>query len=211
MSTITINKDTKLYGSFSSNPGNNGCEFFNMGFQKYGLNSIYKSFYSEDIEKIIVSVKHLRFSGFALSSPLKKQVYDYIDEYDEHVLKIGAVNTILIDNNKLYGYNTDWIGVYKFFENKNLNHVNIIGTGGFSMAIMYAFYKLGISFSICNRENIKNIDDIKNEYFINATPIEIISKHNTIIDGRPNTDTGKEIFKHQAIEQFKIYTGIDYV
>ena len=30
-----INKDTQLYGSFSDNPGNNGCNFFNKGFKKF--------------------------------------------------------------------------------------------------------------------------------------------------------------------------------
>ena len=54
-----INKETKLYGSFSNNPGHNGCQFFNTAFEKYGINSIYKSFYSENIEETIQSVKHL--------------------------------------------------------------------------------------------------------------------------------------------------------
>lgn len=205
-----VNKDTKIYGSFSSNPGNNGCNFFNEGFKKHNINAIYKSFYSEDIEKTILSTIHLNFSGFALSMPLKRKVYDYLDEYDDSVIKIGASNTVLIKDGKLYGYNTDWIGVYNLFKDKNYNHVNVIGTGGFASAIMYAFSKLNISFSICGRENIKNIDEVNNQYFINATPIEIKSEKNIIFDARPFTDFGKRIFEYQAKEQFKIYTGVDY-
>jgi shikimate dehydrogenase len=169
-----INKDTKLYGSFSDNPGNNGCKFFNEAFQKHNINAIYKSFYSTDIEKTIISVKHLNFSGFALSMPLKKIIYDYLDEYDESVIKIGAANTVLNIDGVLHGYNTDWIGVYKFFEKRNLEHINIIGTGGFSMAIIYALTKLGISFSICDRKNIPKIDEIENQFFINATQCNCI-------------------------------------
>jgi len=189
-----INKDTKLYGSFSDNPGNNGCLFFNEAFKNKNINAIYKSFYSTDIEKTIISVKHLKFSGFALSMPLKIMIYDFLDEYDESVINIGACNTVVIDNDKLYGYNTDWVGVYKFFENKNFNHVNIIGTGGFAKAIMYAFSKLSINFSILSRKDIPFIDDVQHQYFINATPADILSEKNTIID----------------VRQFKIYTGIDY-
>lgn len=206
-----INKDTKLYGSFSDNPGNNGCVFFNDAFKKHNINSIYKSFYSNDIEKTIQSVKYLRFSGFALSMPLKISVYDYLDEYDESVINIGSCNTVIIENEKLYGYNTDWIGVYKFFENQDLKHVNIIGTGGFAKSIMYAFSKLNINFSIISRKDIPTIDDVENQYFINATPTEIESNKNIIIDARPFTKDGKIIFTHQAKEQFKLYTGIDYV
>ena len=43
-----IDKDTKIYGSFSNNPGNNGCKFFNAQFKKEGINAIYKSFYSNN-------------------------------------------------------------------------------------------------------------------------------------------------------------------
>ena len=205
-----INKDTTLYGSFSNNPGNNGCQFFNTAFEKFGINSIYKSFYSDNIEETIQSVKHLKFGGFALSMPLKISVYDYLDEYDESVINIGSCNTVIVKDGKLHGYNTDWVGVYKFFENKDLKHINIIGTGGFAKSIMYAFSKLNINFSIVSRNDIPNIDIVENQYFINATPIEITSIKNTIIDARPFTDTGKEIFLYQAKEQFKLYTGVDY-
>ena len=37
---MLINKDTKIFCSFSSNPGNNGCEFFNTKFQENNINAI---------------------------------------------------------------------------------------------------------------------------------------------------------------------------
>ena len=208
--SIQINKDTKIYGSFSSNPGNNGCLFFNEAFKKHNINAIYKSFYSDDIEKSIVAVKTLGIAGFAISMPFKEKVLEYVDEFDVSVLDIGAANTIINNDGILTAYNTDWVGVYNFFKDLNLAHINIIGTGGFAKSIMYAFVKLGISFSIVTRKDIPNIDDISDEYFINATPIDIQSTINTIIDARPNTDDGKKIAKLQSIEQFKLYTNINY-
>jgi len=207
---ITINKDTKIYGSFSEQPGNNGCLFFNEAFEKYNINAIYKSFYSDDIKATIQSVKYLQFGGFALSRPNKVSVIELLDELDIDAEKIGAVNTVVINDNKLIGYNTDWIGVYDFLKNKSINHINIIGTGGFGKAIMYSLSKLSITFSIVSRNNIPNIDDVDNQYFINATPIEIKSIKNKIIDLRPHTEDGKLVSKLQAMYQFKLYTGIDY-
>ena len=206
-----INKDTKLFGSFSDNPGNNGCMFFNKGFKKHKIDAIYKSFFSTDIKKTIGSVKHLGFTGFALSMPLKIQVVPYLDVLSESVKSIGAANTVLVKNDLLWGYNTDYVGVYEFFKDKDLKFVSIIGNGGFSKAIQYAFDMLKIGYVIYNRDEIKNIDEVENQYFINATPADIKSKKNKIIDGRPFTKTGKEIFKYQALEQFKLYTGKDYV
>ena len=206
-----INKDTLLFGSFSENPGNNGCEFFNYGFKKHKIDAIYKSFYSNDIERTVDAVKHLNFSGFALSMPLKSAILPYLDIVTDSVMKIGAANTIIHKDEQLWGYNTDYVGVYDYFKDKDLKFVSIIGNGGFSKAIQYAFDLLKIGYVIYYRNDINQIDEVVDRYFINATPVEITSKYNTIIDGRPFTETGKEIFRLQALEQFKLYTGKNYV
>lgn len=202
----TINKDTKIYGSFSSNPGNNGCTYFNRRFQEDNINAIYKSFYSDNIIASVAAARILNFGGFAVSMPFKERVLDLVNEVDPAVKIIGAANTITNRDGFLYAYNTDWIGVYNFFKDINLTRVNIIGTGGFSKAIAYAFIELGIDFSIVSRKEIPSIDEVSDQYFINATPIEVKSEKNTILDGRPFADVGKIIAEYQAEEQYKIYT-----
>ena len=198
----SINKDTKIYGSFSSNPGNNGCVFFNNKFKENNINAIYKSFYSENIEETIQATKHLGFSGFALSMPLKTKILEFLDEYDQPVLEIGACNTILIKNNKLHGYNTDWIGVKNYIPD-TINKLTILGNGGFSKAVQYVCKIKNISFKVITRENWNDIHNLEG-YVFNATPIDIITK-GILIDGRPFTESGKEIARLQAEEQYKIY------
>ena len=199
----TINKDTKIYGSFSSNPGNNGCIFFNSRFQENNINAIYKSFYSDNIEETIQAAKHLKFSGFALSMPLKTKVLEFLDEYDSSVLEIGACNTVLIKNNKLYGYNTDWIGVYNYLLLYKPNKLFILGNGGFAKSVEYACTQLGISYEVITRKDWDKISNLEGIIF-NATPVDVEVK-GILIDGRPFTDTGKEIARLQAEEQYKIY------
>lgn len=206
-----INKDTKIFGSFSENPGNNGCEFFNKAFSKYNINAIYKSFFSNDISETIQAVKHLQFSGFALSFPHKIKIIQYLNDIDEIALKIGAVNTVLNIDGKLKGYNTDYSGIEKFLSTRMKDsEVNIIGNGGFSRAIQFTLKKMNINYKIFERKDIEKIDSEYNKIFLNATPIEINSNKNKIIDLRPHTDDGKTVAKFQAINQFKLYTGIDY-
>ncbi len=202
----TINKDTKIYGSFSSKPGNNGCIYFNSRFQSEGINAIYKSFYSDNIKKSVTAAKVLNFSGFAVSMPFKEQVLDLVNAADPAVKVIGAANTVTNRDGFLYAYNTDWLGVYNFFKDVDLKHINIVGTGGFAKAIAYAFDKLGMNFSIVTRSEIPSIDEVSDQYFINATPIEIKSETNTIFDGRPFIGAGRVIAELQAEEQYKIYT-----
>jgi len=205
---MKINKDTKIYGSFSSNPGNNGCTFFNNAFTENNIDAIYKSFYSTNAKKLIKSVKHLNFSGFALSMPLKIDIMKYLDDIDESALKIGAVNTVINQNNKYVGYNTDWIGVKQYFELSipNDNHITILGNGGFSKAVQFACKKLNKTYDIITRENWNKILELNNVIF-NATPENIETK-GRLIDGRPFTITGKIIAELQAKEQFYLYTGI---
>jgi shikimate dehydrogenase len=202
-----INNDTKIFGSFSTNPGNNGNIFFNDMFRKYNINAIYKSFFSNNIGDTILSTKHLGFDGFALSSPHKINVIRYLDEIDEISNQIGACNTIINKNGKLIGYNTDWIGVNKVLP-KSLNYLTIVGNGGFSKSVQYVCKKNDIQFNIVGREELDNLKTI-NGYVFNATPIEITTS-GILIDGRPNTVIGKTIAKYQAIEQFKLYTGIEH-
>lgn len=209
--SVQINKDTKLYGSFSKSPGNNGCIFFNGAFQRYNINAIYKSFYSDNIKQTIQSVKHLKFSGFALSMPHKISVIKYLDKLDEIAEKIGSVNTVVLDDNKLTGYNTDYYGVLSLFDFINVGKkVNIIGNGGFSKAIQYACKKSNIEYNIIERKDTKTIFNTIDEIFINATPAEFTSPYNRVIDLRPHTHYGKMVAEFQAKHQFKLYTGIDY-
>jgi shikimate 5-dehydrogenase len=203
-----VNKDTKIYCSFSSNPGNNGCVFFNGKFQELNINAIYKSFYSDDIKKSIEAVKSLDIKGFALSMPFKIEALDYVDEVEDSARKIGSINTVVNEDGHLKGHNTDWVGVKKYFETQRFNSLYIIGNGGFSKAVQYTCNVMDIGFEIITRENWNIIEELEDKIIFNATPVDV-NTDNFLVDGRPYTDTGKEIALYQAEEQFKIYTGVE--
>ena len=201
-----INKDTLIFGSFSSNPGNNGCVYFNNKFKDNDINAIYKSFYSEDIETSLMSAISLGFSGFAVSMPFKFEIIKYVDHMDKAVKEIGAANTILIKSNKTYAYNTDWIAAKQYIEKLGISEIMILGNGGFSKAIQYACKQLNIKYKIITRENWELINKEQELYIFNATPADVDNKN--LIDGRPHTKTGKEIATMQAEKQYDIYSEL---
>ena len=205
---MQINKDTKIYGSFSSNPGNNGCIFFNTKFQENNINAIYKSFHSDNIQKSIEASKTLNLSGFAVSMPFKKEVLNYVNEIDTNASLIGAANTIVNNDGYLKAYNTDWIGVYNYLKHTKYNFMYILGNGGFSKAVQFALGKLNISFYVIDRKEWGNIPNLKGTIF-NATPVDITTNE-ILIDGRPFKEHGKQISLLQAEEQYKIYTNEQY-
>lgn len=201
---MLINKDTKIFCSFSQNPGNNGCKFFNEKFAKNNINAIYKSFFSEDIKKSIEAVKTLRFSGFAVSMPFKIEILNYVDHIDEVAQSIGSCNTVLNKEGKLIAYNTDWIGIQNYLlQNQIPKSIVIAGNGGFSKAAQFTFNQLKIPFEIITRKNWYELKQNEKTIF-NATPVDIENKRN-LIDARPTQPQGKMIAKFQAEEQYKLY------
>ena len=201
---MLIDKNTQIYCSFSSNPGNNGCKFFNNSFQSQNINAIYKSFYSDNIENSIKAVKSLDIKGFAVSMPFKVEVLNYVDELSKEVKHIGAANTITNNNGYLRAYNTDWVGVYNYLNTLSIPFLTILGNGGFSKAVQYACNLLNIDFDIIERDQWNLVPQLEGIIF-NCTPVEVYTK-GKLIDGRPSTLSGKSIASLQANEQFKIYT-----
>lgn len=84
-------------------------------------------------------MKEKNFDAINVTIPYKEMVIPYLDFVDEKANKIGAVNTIVKKDGKLYGYNTDYDG-FKYiilknnFEIKNSNCL-ILGTGGTSKTV----------------------------------------------------------------------------
>jgi shikimate dehydrogenase len=79
---------------------------------------------------------------------------EYMDDIDDDALKIGAINTIINNNGRLRGCNTDWLGLIltlkKAMPVKNKTFV-IIGAGGTARAAAYGIMKEGGFPIIVNR------------------------------------------------------------
>ena len=76
------------------------------------------------------------FDGINVTIPYKEAVIPYLDEIDPMAKAIGAVNTVVNENGKLYGYNTDFKGMRALIHRIGLTLHNkkvlILGTGGTS-------------------------------------------------------------------------------
>ena len=134
----SINKDTKIYCSFSENAGNKGCQFFNPAFFKYNINAIYKSFSVNNIDNALNCAKFLKFNGCAIAMPFKKRAFELVHQKDVSVISNESVDTIVLnyDSNKLKGYNTDYYATEKLLENYiEYKTIYILGNGGLSSSV----------------------------------------------------------------------------
>lgn len=109
-----------------------------------GTYSLFEVRPEDDFSLKIKELKEKNPNGFNITFPYKEKIIDYLDEIDETVRVMGAVNTVLAKNGKWIGYNTDGKGYFRAVKNsyphlgatKDLK-VLLIGSGGASRAIYY--------------------------------------------------------------------------
>ena len=210
-----INKDTLLFCSFAKEAGNKGCQFFNTGFEKLGLDAIYKSFSVDSILDAMDAMRTLNIVGAGISMPFKKLVLHYVDEMDEVCEAIGAANTVLNQNGKLVAKNTDWLAALKYLAKNGCctyDDIYILGDGGYAAAVTYAAKHLDLIVHPITRYNLNDIVYIKDSLIFNCTPRSDIpiACCNTFIDCIPDTPTGMELSTLQAQYQFELYTGLEW-
>jgi len=89
------------------------------------------------------------FKGINVTIPYKQTVMPYLDEISEQAKAIGAVNTIVNRDGKLYGYNTDFLGMVELINHAAISvegkKVLILGTGGTSKTAHAVADSLGAS------------------------------------------------------------------
>jgi len=89
------------------------------------------------------------FRGINVTIPYKETVIPYLSYIDEQAKAIGAVNTIVNRNGRLYGYNTDFYGMNALIARLGLSlagkKVAVLGTGGTSRTACAVAESLGSS------------------------------------------------------------------
>ena len=128
--------------------------------------------------------KNKEFNAVNVTIPYKETVIPYLDFFSDVAKRIGAVNTVVNKNGKLYGYNTDYYGMKALIEKIGIEVKNkkvmILGTGGTSKTARVLTKDLGAS-------EIIVVSRQKRESFI--TYEEAVTQHrdiNVIINTTPS-------------------------
>lgn len=129
------------------------------------------------------------FKAINVTIPYKQTVIPYLDEISETARTIGAVNTVVNQNGRLVGYNTDFGGMRALIARMGLNFsgkkVVILGTGGTSKTAKAVAESLGAKevykASRTGKEHALSYDDIYRyhsnaDFLINTTPCGMFPK-----------------------------------
>jgi shikimate dehydrogenase len=152
---MKIDNQTSLYGVVGFPIGHSlSPVMHNAAFAEKGMNAVYLAFETKDIQGCLQGIRALGIRGMSITIPHKSAVIPFLDEVDPLARKIGAVNTLVNDNGRLIGYNTDALGALKVFEEKiDLSGKSCIlyGAGGAARAIGFVLREKGVSISLVNR------------------------------------------------------------
>lgn len=171
----------------------------NFFLKKYQIEGRYEAVRLEK-DKFLSGLQELvkqGFIGFNITIPHKESAISFCSKLSEAAKIIGAVNTISINSDKIYGDNSDSFGFLKNLENeqpdfslKNKN-VFLIGAGGASRAVIYALISKKVrKIFITNRSKekamklIADFSDFAMIYEVNLEFLEIetFSKKLSICD-----------------------------
>lgn len=132
----------------------------NRFFASFGLNAVYVKIRVRACELTsFLSLLHgLPFLGFSITMPLKEAIIPFLDAKAPEVKKIKAANTLVVEEGKLLGFNTDGIGALDAIEKTGSikgKRVLVLGAGGASRAIVFEAVKRGAFITVFNRSTEK--------------------------------------------------------
>ncbi len=131
----------------------------------------------DEVERFL---KEKSFKGINVTIPYKQTVIPFLDVISPEAEKIGAVNTIVVRDGKLYGYNTDYFGFAYMLEKSKIQGNGkkclVLGNGGASLTVQAVLNDLGAKeVIVVSRKTENNYNNIHNhfdsEIIVNTTPV----------------------------------------
>ncbi len=150
-----INGRTKVHGIIGNPVGHSlSPAMHNAAFDALAMNRVYVAFAVSDLAAAIAGIRGLGLAGLSVTIPHKQEIIPFLDQVEPVATAIGAVNTVVVDDERLVGHNTDWVGantaLATVMELKG-RRVVILGAGGAARAVGFGLKEAGAEVVIVNR------------------------------------------------------------
>ena len=169
----------------------------NAAFLFLGLDCTYIAYRipKGELKFGIESLKKIGIAGFNVTIPHKVDMMKFLNDMDDECRLVGATNTVVNDNDRLRGYNTDVDGFLDPIKKRKIDckgtEVLLVGAGGAARAIVAAFSKESIhKITIANRTQQKADDLIRfaqklgleSDYVDLETAGEVANKYKFVVN-----------------------------
>ena len=145
----------------------------NAAFAHEGVNGVYLPFEVSDVNSFFKRMVHpltrelnWNLRGLSITAPHKQSAMECLDWIESDAKDIGAVNTVVVEKDRLLGYNTDAAGfiapLLARMDSLRGAEVAIIGAGGAARAAIWALEREGAKVTLFVRDvakiNIAGVD-----------------------------------------------------
>jgi shikimate dehydrogenase len=101
------------------------------------------------LPELVTAAGRFGFAGLNITHPCKQAVIPLLDDLTEDARALGAVNTVVFDNGRAIGHNTDWSGFSESFRREfpdvARRRAVQFGAGGAGAAVAHALLTLGVT------------------------------------------------------------------
>jgi len=143
--------------------------YFTQKFEDEGIEAEYRNFELAQIDELKTVLRTENLKGLNVTIPYKSDVIPFLDGLTDEAAKIGAVNTIINENGKWIGANTDAFGFQQMIKPFLLNtheRALVLGNGGASKAVAYVLKSIGLDVIFAARNpqdgqfHLSNVNDM---------------------------------------------------
>jgi len=125
-----------------------------------GLDAVYVAFDVPParLPEAILGVRALGLRQLSVSIPHKQAVMPFLDSVDGTAARIGAVNTVVRQGERLVGHNTDWLGAVQALERERElagSHAVVLGAGGAARGVIFGLLQRGADVTVLNRTPVR--------------------------------------------------------
>jgi 3-dehydroquinate dehydratase/shikimate dehydrogenase len=150
-----LNRQTQIMGLIGSPVSHSlSPHLHNAAFKKLDVNAVFIPFEVRDAAAFIRRMVDPRtrelewnLRGLSVTAPHKSAVTEYLDWIDAPAREVGAVNTIVLKDNALHGYNTDAAAFVMPLRAKGLSlrgaRCAVIGAGGAARSVLWSLQREG--------------------------------------------------------------------
>ncbi len=162
----------------------------NTAFGALGFRAGYEFYRVDNLELSVRIIRERPFAGVSVTMPVKGAIMDFLDELDDDSRAIGAVNTVVNDNGRLTGLNTDHRGLTAAMKEHfplEGKTVAVLGAGGVARAAVHGvLLEGGIPVILsrnrdrgeslarwfrCEAQPLSSLGSLDAEVLIHATPV----------------------------------------
>jgi 3-dehydroquinate dehydratase/shikimate dehydrogenase len=142
-----ITAATHVYGVAGGSVGHSvSPAMHNAAFRTANVDAVYLPLPATGAEDFATFARALPISGASVTIPLKVALFDHVDEVYSVARRIGAINTIRVEDGRWIGGNTDASGFLEPLQERlSLDGVraSVLGAGGAARAVTVALASIG--------------------------------------------------------------------